>query len=161
MAVEEEDSTPETALLLHRHFQRILHETFWSAFYAARGAHAFSAAEVRLEAALRAWVRTLDVSLPPPAGPLPDEAALEILASRFDAQYGDGRWWAWAVWSSCGRCKEVRAVRCSQCSSYVRFFSACGLDEGITTDPAALDSALCSQGVGAHSERRAGGEIKE
>ena len=121
----------------HRHLQRVANHGFWSANEEAEHAFCpFSYEEIRLEAALRAWIRSLDFcSLPPPAPP--DDSVLAGLAAQNDWEFGEDEWWEWATWSSCAACHQVSAVACWECRRLVRFCHIPPPEEDAYEEPSA------------------------
>ena len=87
----------------------------------------FTEKELREEAALRCWLRDIDLQYYPAA--LPSSITLDALANFYDWQYGEYAWWTWPVWSSCEHCHNKEAPMCLDCETYMRH---CALSEGWT-----------------------------
>jgi len=71
-------------------------------------------ADLRLEAALRVWLTTLDLTCQcPPA--IASDRVLESVAADCDAEYGEFDWWLWPTYSTCSECKDKESCACSAC----------------------------------------------
>ena len=77
----------------------------------------FSEAELRMEAAFRCWLHTIDLQNCP--NTLPMGAALRGMADAWDWLYGPYQWWAWPVLSTCNECNCDQV--CANCHSMLRF----------------------------------------
>ena len=82
----------EEALGAHRAFQIVAARTFASG--AADAGYDFTESELREEAALRSWVRGLDLSQEAPRR-LPEGNELRRLANLWDIEFGAHAWWTW------------------------------------------------------------------
>lgn len=136
-----------------RRLLRIADETFWRAHWDLPPGVCFTYAEIRLEAAFRAWLRTVDVEAPAPES-LPDESRLHFLAAGWDCEYGEETWWDWSVWSSCETCAERGFVGCQSCRELTGFMElalpgeqAWDLEEEWAEDACADDAASAGEGV--------------
>ena len=109
----------DDARTTHRFLQLLLDSTFRSTVSTLNPSTRLHA-EVRHEAAFRAWVRTLDTSKSPPLV-LPSLFALEALSQSFDDEYGPDMWWEWPAWSTCGSCAAKECADCPQCRQLVGF----------------------------------------
>ena len=76
----------------------------------------FTENELRMEAAFRCWLHTVDLEACP--GMLPMDAALRGLADAWDWLYGPYAWWTWPVLSMC-RCSADDV--CDDCHSLLRY----------------------------------------
>ena len=106
----------------HRHLQKILNETFCRIVNETHCEQYFSYDDLRKEAALRCFVRELDMHTPPPAT-LPDERVIDRLADDFDSLYGERQWWSWSTWTSCANCHSKFDTMCQECRTLSRFCS--------------------------------------
>lgn len=134
---------------MHRYFQKILDKKFWKDIPRDGTIEPLLMNELRQEAAMRAWVRRLNVEEDPPIT-LPDEVALQALGHDLDWNYGEDQWWKWAIWSTCAKCEHYETVQCDECRELVKFTELCEQcnvcpHEGICpySDTASESSCIC------------------
>jgi len=135
-----------------RRLLRVADETFWNVHWDLPPGIYFTYEDIRLEAAFRAWLRTVDVEAPAPKS-LPDESRLPSLAAGWDCEYGEETWWDWSVWSSCETCAERGFVGCWSCRELTRFMElalpegqAWGSEEEWAKEPCADDADDAGEG---------------
>ena len=74
-------------------------------------------AELRMEAAFRCWLHTIDLQNCP--NTLPMDAALRGMADAWDWLHGPYQWWSWPVLSTCNQCSPDHV--CANCHSMLRY----------------------------------------
>uniref|UniRef100_A0A6C0C0F8 Uncharacterized protein n=1 Tax=viral metagenome TaxID=1070528 RepID=A0A6C0C0F8_9ZZZZ len=105
---------------MHRHLQMLLDRSFWCSIRMYDIDEPLLLDELRMEAALRVWVRQLDTKKNPPSC-MPDDAALKCFGHDLDGKYGIDEWWEWPAWSTCQQCNHSEATLCSECQQLMKF----------------------------------------
>ena len=146
MASEDDDVREDTqAQSLHRHFQKLLDQSFWQSIRADGVDEPLLLNELRQEAALRAWVRQIDTRASPPSQ-IPDERALQSIMHDMDWKYGADEWWQWAIWSTCACCREYKTIQCRECTQLVKFTELCEYESSNWSEGSG-DKEACTNGV--------------